>query len=109
MVEIVTTGETGFLTPAGDIDAVVAALAQLDRDRQLLERMSGAASELVRRRFGVDRMVTAYYDLFARHRELYRPLGVNARLEYGSRLDRPWIPNALVRAIRSTRRASSIR
>jgi hypothetical protein len=38
---------------------------------------------------------------------LYKPLAADATLQYGSRLDHPWIPNPFVRMVRSTLRAKS--
>jgi len=43
----------------------------------------------------------AYQALFARYRELRRPRPLDVVVPYGSRLDRPWIPNVAVRTVRS--------
>jgi hypothetical protein len=51
--------------------------------------------------------VKDYQALYARHAELYRPLPPDGALQYGSRLDQPWIPNSLVRVVRSALRARS--
>jgi len=50
--------------------------------------------------------VAAYEALYARYDELYQPLSIDARLQYGSRLDRPWLPNSLVRLVRTAVRAA---
>jgi hypothetical protein len=81
------------------------AIARLARDRALLERMSAAARQTVRTKFEVRERTAAFQSLYARYAEMYRPLAEDAALQYGSRLDRPWIPNPLVRLIRTTFRA----
>jgi glycosyltransferase involved in cell wall biosynthesis len=55
-------------------------------------------------RFDIRDRVAAYHSLYSRWGELYRPLAARRHLRYGSRLDRPWIPNAVVKAVRSARR-----
>ncbi len=64
--------------------------------------MSAAARRAVADRFDIRQRVGDYQDLYARWRQLYRPLAAAGHLQYGSRLDRPWIPNAVVRLVRST-------
>jgi hypothetical protein len=78
---------------------VVAALA---RDRDTLERVSRAAREAVAGRFDPAARARAYFDLFTEAAASHRPRRAT-RAPYGSRLDQPWLPNALVRAIRSWR------
>jgi glycosyltransferase involved in cell wall biosynthesis len=105
--EVVTAGVTGLLPAVGDIEGFAAAIARLDVDRPLLERMSAAARRTVEERFDVRDRVADYQALYARYAELYRPLDADAVLQYGSRLDRPWIPNPFVRLVRSALRATS--
>jgi hypothetical protein len=69
--------------------------------------MSAAARRTVEERFDVRDRVADYQALYARYAELYRPLDADAVLQYGSRLDRPWIPNPFVRLVRSALRATS--
>jgi hypothetical protein len=69
--------------------------------------MSAAAREAVASRFDIRDRVADYQSLYARWRELYRPLAAPRHLRYGSRLDRPWIPNRVVKAVRSVRRRHS--
>jgi hypothetical protein len=103
----VTAEVTGLLPPVGDIDGFAEAIARLAEDRALLERMSAAARRMVEERFDARERTAEYQKLYARYAELYRPLADDAVLQYGSRLDRPWIPNSLVRLVRSTLRAVS--
>ena len=72
----------------------------------LVERLSAAGRQAVEDRFDVHERVPDYQALYARHGELYRPLAAGA-LQYGSRLDQPWIPNPLVRLVRSKRHSKS--
>jgi glycosyltransferase involved in cell wall biosynthesis len=99
--DLVTDGVTGWLPPVGDVDGFVAAIARLSADRPMLDRMSAQCRRVIETRFDVRDRAADYEALFARYGELYKPLSPQARLRYGSRLDRPWIPNVLVRGLRT--------
>jgi glycosyltransferase involved in cell wall biosynthesis len=101
VTEILTEGETGLMPPMGDIAAFADAIAALDADRARLESISAAASRYVASKHDLRERTDAYQALFARYRELKRPRSPEAALPYGSRLDRPWIPNAAVRTVRT--------
>ncbi len=103
--DVVTADVDGLMPAVGDVAGFAGAIARLAGDRPLLERMSAAARRTVETRFDVRSRAADYQALYARYAELYRPLAANATLQYGSRLDRPWIPNAFVRMVRSSRRA----
>jgi len=103
--EIVADDACGERPPVGDVRAFAAAIARLDRDRPRLAVMRAAARLEVERRFDIRDRVADYQALYARWRSLYRPHGAGSHLTYGSRLDRPWIPNSLVRLVRSTIRS----
>jgi len=105
--DVVTAEVNGLLPEIGNIDGFADAIARLDADRPLLERMSAAGRRIVEERFDVRDRVAEYQALYARYAELYKPLAADAMLQYGSRLDRPWIPNPFVRMVRSTLRAKS--
>jgi glycosyltransferase involved in cell wall biosynthesis len=104
--EIVEKGRSGECPAIGDVGAFADAIAGLDRDRTRLEAMSAAARQTVLDRFDVRDRVAAYQSLYARWEELYRPVAGARHLQYGSRLDHPWIPNPLVRLVRTAMRAS---
>jgi glycosyltransferase involved in cell wall biosynthesis len=104
--EVVTVGVTGLLPEVGDVDGFADAIARLSADRALLERFSTAGRQLVTQRFDIRDRVKDYQALYARYEELYRPLPPDA-LQYGSRLDHPWIPNSFVRVVRSALRGRS--
>lgn len=99
--ELVLHGSTGYVAPVGDVPAFADAIAALDRDRDRLEAMSEAARRLVAERHDVRAQTAAYEALFARWRELRRPRAARLPLPAANRLDRPWLPNALVYAVRS--------
>lgn len=99
--DLVADGVTGFLPPAADVGGFVAAIARLAADRSMLDRMSAQCRQVIETRFDVRDRAADYEALFARYAELYRPLSPEARLRYGSRLDHPWLPNVLVRGLRT--------
>jgi glycosyltransferase involved in cell wall biosynthesis len=98
--EIVIPNLTGYRVPVGDSADFASALEELDRDRARLERMSSAVRQLVAEKFDIRRNVVQYDSLYARYGESRRPRG-QCGLHYGSRLDKPWLPNLLVRGIRA--------
>jgi glycosyltransferase involved in cell wall biosynthesis len=103
--EIVDSGLSGERPPVGDVAAFADAIARLDRDRPRLEAMSAAARQTVVDRFDIRDRVADYQALYARWQEFYRPLGAG-HLRYGSRLDQPWIPNPIVRLVRTAIRSA---
>ena len=107
MAEIIDDGRTGIAVSVGDTEAFADAIASLDRDRNRLNALSAAARSLVVERFDIRERAYAYQELYGRWRELYRPRPSVASVSYGSRLDRPWLPNPLVRLVRTTLRAKS--
>ena len=105
--ELIEPGVHGFTPTIGDIAAFAAAIRVLHEDRPRLESMSAAARGRVVREFDVRDRVRDYQRLFARHHHFRRPRPDVVRLPYGSRLDRPWVPNAAVKALRTiVRRAA---
>jgi glycosyltransferase involved in cell wall biosynthesis len=104
--DLVDPGLTGLLPAVGDIDAFADAIEQLAANRAALDEMSARCRVLIETQYDIRRRAVAYQDLYARYEELYRPLSLDARLQYGSRLDRPWLPNSLVRFIRSATRVA---
>jgi glycosyltransferase involved in cell wall biosynthesis len=98
--EVVTSGATGFTPEIADIAGFADAIAELAANRDRLETMSRAARQVVVEQFDIRERVTDYQALFARYKELRRPRPANIKLHYGSRLDNPLIPNAVVYPIR---------
>jgi glycosyltransferase involved in cell wall biosynthesis len=104
--DIVDAGVNGECPRVGDIGAFAEAIARLDADRERLEATSAAARDAVVRRFDILNRAAEYQALYARWSDLYRPLAAPEHLQYGSRLDHPWIPNTLVRTVRSAIRST---
>jgi glycosyltransferase involved in cell wall biosynthesis len=102
--EVVLPGETGFLNPVGDVGAFADAIAKLDADRVTLERLGKSARKTVSEAYDVRRQASRYEALYVDWLKLRRARPRRVKLPYGSRLDRPWIPNPLVRFIRERTR-----
>jgi glycosyltransferase involved in cell wall biosynthesis len=101
MRDVVDNGVSGYLLPVGDTDAFAESIATLANDRDKLERMSHCAREICAQKFNMAHLVGGYQELYARWQELKRPRPANFGLQYGSRLDQHWIPNAIVKLLRS--------
>lgn len=101
--DIVEPGRSGFLPPPGDIAEFAAAIRELASNRPRLEEMSEAAHRAVDERFDVRRRAADFEALFAQWSRLCRPRPAHVALQYGSRLDQPWLPNALVKTLRAVR------
>jgi glycosyltransferase involved in cell wall biosynthesis len=99
--DLVEEGVTGLRPPIGDVGGFVAAIEHLATDRAALEQMSARCRHLIETHYDIRDRAASYDALFARYAELYRPLSPHAKLHYGSRLDQSWIPNVLVRGLRT--------
>jgi glycosyltransferase involved in cell wall biosynthesis len=98
--EIVRNGETGCRAPVGDCSAFARAIQMLAADRPGVERMSASIRALIAREWDIRTRALEYQALFERWEELKRPRAGRRPRQYGSRLDRRWIPNPLVRTVR---------
>jgi N-acetyl-alpha-D-glucosaminyl L-malate synthase BshA len=58
--EVIEHGRTGFLLPPDDFDAMSEAAIAILSDEPARRKMGAAAAEMVRERFGADRIVTMY-------------------------------------------------
>jgi glycosyltransferase involved in cell wall biosynthesis len=99
--DVVQPAVTGYRPEPGDVDGFAAAIASLAGDRELLDRLSCGVRDRVASRYDAAVCTEAYERLFAGWRTWKRPRPPFPHLSYGSRLDKPWIPNPVVRAIRS--------
>ena len=63
--EQIEDGETGFLTPPRDAEAMAARIEQLLADGALRQRMGAKAAEVARERFSLDRQVDEYLSFFS--------------------------------------------
>ena len=64
--EVVTTGETGFLLPVGDVEAMAAAGIAILRDDDLRRRMGKRAREVAVERFDEAKIVPLYREMYER-------------------------------------------
>ncbi len=101
--DIVEHGRTGFLPRPGDAAAFAAAIGLAVSDGRRFEEMSRAAQEAVDERFDARRRAADFEALLAQWPRLSRPRPEHVALHYGSRLDQPWLPNALVKTLRAVR------
>jgi glycosyltransferase involved in cell wall biosynthesis len=101
VAEILTNGVTGLMPAVRNPGAFADAIAALDANRAKLESMSSAAAAYVRTNHDIRERTDAYQDFFAQYQHLKRPRTRPGALPYGSRLDRPWLPNTAVRTVRS--------
>jgi len=101
--DIVEPGRSGFLPRPGDVAEFAEAIGTLASDRRRLEAMSQVAHQAVHARFDVRQHAGHFEALFARWASLFRPRPEHVALHYGSRLDQPWLPNALVKTLRAVR------
>lgn len=106
MEELVEDGVTGLRAPARTPPAFAEAIAALAGDRDRLETLSAAARQCAVDRFDVCARAGAYQQLYARWQELYRPRPASVLPSFGSRLDRPWLPNSIVRLVRTALRST---
>lgn len=64
--EVCIDGLTGFLVPAGDVDAMADAVIRLLQDRTLATRLGAQGRELVREQYSVELMVRKVDELYRR-------------------------------------------
>jgi glycosyltransferase involved in cell wall biosynthesis len=63
-VELVEEGVTGRLVPAADPDALARAILDYYVDREAARRHAHAARRIAKTKFGLDRMVTSYVEVY---------------------------------------------
>lgn len=102
--DVVRDGESGWIVPIGDVNAMAAAIARLANDRALLESASQKAWETVRDTFSASTACRVIAGLVKEAAALPRPpMRVRTDNIYFNSLDRRGIPNGLVRAVRKIR------
>lgn len=70
--EIVADGETGFLVPPGDVEALAQKLAQLLEDRLLSEQMGRAGRDRALREFSEDKRNDRFLEIYKRLQTKYQ-------------------------------------
>ena len=97
---------SGVRVAVGDVRGFADAIGALAEDRAALASMSARARSIVVERFDIRTRAAEYQSLYARWPELYRPMPPGRHLQYGSRLDRSWLPNGVVQLVRSALRGA---
>jgi N-acetyl-alpha-D-glucosaminyl L-malate synthase BshA len=64
--EVVTSGETGYLLPVGDVEGMAARALELFRDDRRRGLMGAAGRERAEQHFGAERIVTQYEQYYER-------------------------------------------
>ena len=67
LLDLIEHGRNGLLVPAGDCDALAAAMASLVADPALAARLGGAARDDVAYRYSFERMVRSFEELYLGH------------------------------------------
>ena len=62
--EVVLNGYTGIVVPVDDVGAMADAIMQLLGDRELATRLGRNAAESARSRFGMERLIADYDNLY---------------------------------------------
>ncbi|MGH0033104.1 MAG: glycosyltransferase [Myxococcota bacterium] len=97
--EVVDDGATGLLARPGHPEEFATAILRLARQPDLLADCSRAAAARVRARHALPERGAAWLELLA-DLEARPPRSKPVFRRGPSRLDRPWLPNALVRSLR---------
>lgn len=95
----VVVESAGFRIAIGDCAAFASAIIQLSNNREALASMSKAA-RIQAEKFNIQDRAASYHELFARWREFYGSWSGPLKLNLGSRLDQPWLPNCIVSPLR---------
>ena len=77
--EQIRDGETGFLTPPRDAEAMATRVEQLLADEELRQRMGAMAAEDAHKRFSLDRQVDEHLEFFTDIVSKWQPAGQGAQ------------------------------
>lgn len=99
--ELVEPGVSGLRIAVGDTTGFASAIADLAANPARLEAMSAAARRAIGTRFDPRARTLDYQALYARWQALRRPRPARLPLPYRTRLDQPWLPNPVVRTVRT--------
>jgi len=101
--EIVENGVSGFRVAPGDISGFADAIMSIGADRDRLFAMGQEAAARIRSKYNIAERGPEYQQAIAAKAEC-EPRWSDRRVFTGSRLDRPWLPNLIVKGARSLRR-----
>ncbi len=96
----IVSADIGRRVPIGDTSAFAAAIAVFQQDRKLLREMSANCRALAEKEFDILKTSNEYFRLFGRFAELKKANHARSPIRIGFRLDKKWLPNAIVRFLR---------
>ncbi|MDC1505578.1 glycosyltransferase family 4 protein [Winogradskyella sp.] len=94
------TPENGFLVHKQDIKGFVEKIQFLDGNRNILKDKALNSKEFVASNYELNNNMAAYHQLFAQYKELKQENNSIQHIQFGSRLDKWYLPNFIVRIIR---------
>jgi glycosyltransferase involved in cell wall biosynthesis len=92
--------DVGRRVPIGDVAGFATEIAAFHRDRQLLQQLSINCRKLAEQQFDITRTADDYFRLFGKFGEFKKANYDRPPIRIGFRLDRKWLPNAVVRFLR---------
>ncbi|MBS1778698.1 MAG: glycosyltransferase family 4 protein [Bacteroidetes bacterium] len=98
---ILANGKTGFRIKTENVEGYVNAIVSLDKDRDLLTNISERALETARRSLGEEQLYNQWQSVMASQIS-GKDMNAEVRSPY-DRLDKKWLPNPIVKWIRSIR------
>ena len=98
--ELVVEGETGFRIPDNDAGGFAGRIALLSAEGNLFSHIGQRCIKTANELFDPEINTRAVEQVY-RELQAMPAAGRSARRVYGSRLDQPWIPNVITRAIRN--------
>jgi len=98
--DLIVEGKTGFYFAPGDANGYADAIKVLNDNRQLWKQMSEAGRQKANKMFDPSINTTGIESIILKAAEGCVKEKFKKKV-YGSRLDQPWLPNFLVRGIRS--------
>ena len=99
-IEEIVTSEIGYAIGINDNNEFANAIAALNNNRLKLEQLSSNCRNKIIADFNVVNTSKKYYELFGQY-ELFKKDRQLKKLKVGSRLDHPFIPELIVRMIRT--------
>lgn len=96
----IVSEDIGRRVSIGDIGGFAGEIAAFHQDRQLLQQLSLNCRKLAEQQFDITRTSDDYFRLFGKFGEFKRTNYDRPPIRIGFRLDRKWLPNAVVRFLR---------
>ena len=98
----IITEDIGFLVKSGEKEGLVNAIQRLDKDRDLLEKMSRASFLKVENEYDVKERTKSYYELFYQYEKFKRSKKIRF-IKHSGWLDLPFVPSYFRNFVRKIR------